>query len=174
MRGMLDAARTRDRRWGAVARSGRRGGLVRSRLRIGPEDVVDFFVYVVVLNLAAEYVPQVITETFTLSLLTALVLKLTLEVVVALKDRAKHRFRTAQSPAAKVVAGLLLWLLLAGSKFAVLALVAFVSAGQVRLGGFWSVTALILVLLLAREGVRRLLALPRDTRIEQDAPPAEG
>ena len=33
---------------------------------ISPADVVDVFVYVVVLNLAVEYVPQVITETFTL------------------------------------------------------------------------------------------------------------
>lgn len=50
-----------------------------------PADVVDVFVYVVVLNLAAEYVPLVITETFTLSLLTALLLKATLEVVVFLR-----------------------------------------------------------------------------------------
>ena len=36
-----------------------------------PADVVDVFVYVVVLNLAAEYLPTVISETFTLSLLAA-------------------------------------------------------------------------------------------------------
>lgn len=130
------------------------------RVKVGPADVVDFFVYVVVLNLAAEYLPLVITETFTLSLLTALVLKLTLEVVVALKDRAKRRFRSATTPAGKVVAGLLLWLLLVGSKFVVLELVAVIFAGQVRLGGFWAVTGLILALLAARAGVRRLLADP--------------
>ena len=37
--------------------------------------VVDVFVYVVVLNLFVEYLPQVISETFTLSLLTAVLLK---------------------------------------------------------------------------------------------------
>ena len=51
---------------------------------LNPADVVDVFVYVVVLNLAAEYMPLVITETFTLSLLTALLLKVVLELVVLL------------------------------------------------------------------------------------------
>ena len=37
--------------------------------------IVDVFVYVVVLNLFVEYLPQVISETFTLSLLTAVLLK---------------------------------------------------------------------------------------------------
>jgi len=43
--------------------------------------VVDVFVYVVVLNLFVEYLPQVLSETFTLSLLTAVLLKVVLEVV---------------------------------------------------------------------------------------------
>jgi hypothetical protein len=127
-----------------------------------PADVVDVFVYVVVLNLAAEYVPLVITETFTLSLLTALLLKATLEVVVFLKNRAKRRFKAATTVGAKVLAALLLWLILVGSKFVVLELIALFFAGSVTLGGFFSVTGLIIVLLLARAGVRRLLAAPPD------------
>lgn len=132
----------------------------RWRRVVSPADVIDLFVYVVVLNLAAEYVPLVITETFTLSLLTALVLKLTLEVVVLLKDRAKRRFKAASTVVGKVAAALLLWLILVGSKFVVLELIALVFAGSVQLGGFFSVTGLIIVLLLARAGVRRLLATP--------------
>jgi len=37
--------------------------------------IVDVFVYVVVLNLFVEYLPQVLSETFTLTLLTAVLLK---------------------------------------------------------------------------------------------------
>ena len=133
--------------------AGRRGFLT-------PADVVDVFVYVVVLNLAAEYFPLVITETFTLSLLTAVLLKVVLEVVVVVKNRVKGRFKAATTVAGKVFAGLLLWAVLVGSKFVVLELVALVFAGQVKLGGFFAVTGLILVLLLARAGVRRLLAQP--------------
>jgi hypothetical protein len=40
---------------------------------------MDVFVYVVVLNLAVQYVPSVISETFTLSLMTAVLLKVALE-----------------------------------------------------------------------------------------------
>ena len=130
------------------------------RFSISPEDVVDLFVYVVVLNLAAEYVPAVITETFTLSLLTAVVLKATLEVVVALKNRAKRRFRAATGALGKAVALVLLWLLLVSSKFVVIELTAWIFSGQVKLGGFWAVTGLLFVLLLARSGVRWLLADP--------------
>ncbi|HSK33449.1 MAG TPA: hypothetical protein VK903_08195 [Propionicimonas sp.] len=122
-----------------------------------PADIVDVFVYVVVLNLAVEYLPIVISETFTVSLLTAILLKGVLEVVVALKNRVKARFRAATTPVGKGFSALLLWLLLVSSKFVVLELVAWMFGDRVSLGGFFSVTGLILVLMLARAGVRRLL-----------------
>ena len=119
--------------------------------------VVDVFVYVVVLNLFVEYLPRVLSETFTLSLLTAVLLKVVLEVVVAAKNRVKARFRAATTPWGKVVAAVLLWLVLFGSKFVVLEAVDLVFGSSVSLGGFFSVTALILVLMVARAAVRRLL-----------------
>ncbi|GEL95989.1 hypothetical protein [Cellulomonas composti] len=128
--------------------------------RIGPEHVVDWFVYVVVLNLATQFVPQVITESFAMSLLVALLLKLVLEAVLALKRRVKGRFADATTTAGKVTSALLLLVLLPGSKFVVLELVDVVFGDAVDLDGFFLVTALILTLLLARLGVRRLLASP--------------
>jgi hypothetical protein len=119
--------------------------------------VVDLFVYVVVLNLFVEYLPVVISETFTLSLLTAVLLKGVLEVVVIAKKRVVTRFRQADTPIGKVVAAVLVWAVLFGSKFLVLETVALVFGPRVSLGGFFSVTALIITLMLARAGVRRLL-----------------
>ncbi len=119
--------------------------------------VVDVLVYVVVLNLFVEYFPRVLSESFTLSLLTAVLLKVILEVVVAAKNRAKARFRSASTPGGKVVAGFLLWLVLFGSKFLVLEAVALVFGSRVSLGSFFSVTLLIVVLLVSRAGVQRLL-----------------
>ena len=119
--------------------------------------IVDVFVYVVVLNLFVQYLPAVVSETFTLSLLTAVLLKGVLEVVVVAKKRVVARLRSAQTPVGKAVAGLLLWLVLFGSKFLVLEVVDLVFGGNVRLGGFFSVTALIVVLMLSRGGVRWLL-----------------
>ena len=101
--------------------------------------------------------PLVISETFTLSLLTALLLKGVLEVVVVAKKRVVTRFRQASTPVGKVVAAILVWAVLFGSKFLVLESVALVFGPRVSLGGFFSVTALIVILMLSRAGVRRLL-----------------
>lgn len=86
-----------------------------------------------------------------------MLLKVVLEGVVAVKDRVKGRLKAATTPVGRIVAGLMLWLVLVGSKFFVLELVALVFGDSVRLGGFFAVTGLILVLLLARAAVRRLL-----------------
>jgi hypothetical protein len=121
-------------------------------------DVVDVFVYVVVLNLFIEYFPAVISESFTLSLLTAVLLKAVLEFVVAVKKRARTRFTTAASAAGRMGAGALLWAVLVGSKFLVLKTVDLAFGDSVSLGGFVSVTLLIVALLVSRLAVRRLLA----------------
>ncbi|MEZ5118070.1 MAG: hypothetical protein R2737_17555 [Candidatus Nanopelagicales bacterium] len=122
--------------------------------------VVDLSVYVVVLNLYVEYLPQVISETFTLSLLTAVLLKVVLELVLVVKKKVAARFRAASTTRGRVVAALLLWLLLVASKFLVLEAVALVFGDRVSLGGFWSVTTLVITLMLARAGVRVLLRAP--------------
>ncbi|HZC53679.1 MAG TPA: hypothetical protein VE441_14435 [Mycobacterium sp.] len=123
--------------------------------------VVDLFVYVVVLNLFVEYFPKVLVESFTLSLLTAVLLKAVLEVVVVVEKRVKARFRQAATGAGKLIAGVLLWLVLVGSKFLVLEVVDVVFGSRVSLGGFIPVALLIITLLLARAGVRRLLQSAR-------------
>lgn len=60
-----------------------------------------------------------------------------------------------------VVAAVMLWVVLFASKFLVLDVIALVFGDRVSLGGVFSVTALILVLLLSRAAVRRLLQSPR-------------
>ncbi len=89
---------------GAPAGPGLPRGPVRRSIRARRADVIDVFVYVVVLNLAIEYVPSVISEGFTLSLLTAVLLKIALEVVIAVKNRIIRRLRAATSRRAKVAA----------------------------------------------------------------------
>ena len=126
-------------------------------IRATPEDVVDVFVYVVVLNLAIEYLPAVLSESFTLSLITAVLLKLSLELVLIVKARAVARFRGAMTIPAKLTAALLLWATAAGSKIVVLERVNLVFGDAVSLGGFVSVTLLVVSLLLSRATVRRLL-----------------
>jgi hypothetical protein len=127
-------------------------------LRARPADVIDVFVYVVVLNLAIEYVPSVLSESFTLSLLTAVLLKVALEVVILLKSRIVTSFRAATTRQARVSAAALLWVVAAGSKLVVLKLVDVVFGDAVSLGGFVPVTVLVIALLVSRAAVRRLLS----------------
>ncbi len=68
------------------------------------------------------------------------------------------RFHRAATTAGRVGSAVLLWLVLVGSKFLVLEAVDIVFGSRVGLGGFVSVTLLIVVLLVSRAGVRRLLA----------------
>lgn len=130
---------------------------VRRAHRLDPAHVVDVFVYVIVLNLAAQLVPQVIAESFAVSLAVAVVLKLVLEVVLRAKKAAIARLRSATTGAQRVVRALTLGVLLPGSKIVVLELIGFLFPAQISLGGFWSVTGLIVALLLARRAVRWLL-----------------
>lgn len=126
-------------------------------MRARPSEVVDLFVYVVVLNLAIEYVPSVISEGFTLSLMTAALLKVTLEVVIRAKNTILDRLRVATTRRTKIVAALSLWVVSAGSKIVVLELVNLIFGDSVSLGGFIPVTLLAVALLMSRAAVRRLL-----------------
>lgn len=120
-------------------------------------DVVDVFVYIVVLNLAIEYVPSVISESFSLSILTAIVLKIALELVIACKNFVMSRLRGASLARQRALWAAALWVLAAGSKVLVLEGVALVFGDRVSLGGFIPVTGLVICLMLARAGVRWLL-----------------
>lgn len=138
-------------------------------MRVRPIDLVDVLSYLVVLGLFTQLFPQVITETFLLALLTAVLLKLVLELVLRVKTALLARFRASSTAPARVVNLTVLLLVLPGSKFVVLELVALVFRGQVALGGFFSVTLLIITLMLVRGGVRRLVAgRPRTDELRRD------
>jgi hypothetical protein len=132
-------------------------GRLRAWIIAHPADIVDLFVYVVVLNLAIQYLPRVISETFTLSLLTAALLKVSLEVVLVLKGAVLSRLRGATTRVSKGALALALWVVAAGSKLVVLWMIDIAFGGSVSLGGFVPVTLLVIALLMSRAAVRRLL-----------------
>ncbi|MGJ9404866.1 hypothetical protein ACHABQ_00885 [Nesterenkonia aurantiaca] len=134
--------------------------------RPGPLDVVDVFVYTVVLGLFVQFFPQVISESFAMTLLTAVLLKLVLELVTWAKKSLIARLR-ARRGVRRGLNGVVLVLVLPGSKFVVLELTALIFRGEVQLGGFFLVTALIIVLMLARGGTRRLFH-PRPASVSPD------
>ena len=129
-------------------------------VKIRPVDLVDIFVYLVVLGVFIQLFPEVISESFLLALLTAVLLKVVLEGVLFVKKRIFARIRGTHSHWIRVLNVGALLLVLPGSKFLVLEIVAWVFGDAVYLGGFFQVTALIIVLMLARGGVRRIIDRP--------------
>lgn len=132
-------------------------------MRIDPLHLVDVFVYLVILNLTAQFVPSVISESFAVSLATAIMLKLVLEVVLRVKKAVVARLRAASTTARRLTSVVMLVLILPGSKFVVLWLEDVLFGDAVSLGGFWPVTLLVLALTAARAGVRRAVTPGRST-----------
>ncbi|MFF2272203.1 hypothetical protein ACFVTX_08005 [Agromyces sp. NPDC058136] len=133
-------------------------------MRLRAVDIVDVFVYLVVLGVFTQFFPTIITESFVVSLLTAVLFKLALEVIAVFKQRILDRVRASRTRARKTLNAALLLVLGAGSKFVILWLTDLLFGDAVQLGGFFSVTLLIVVLMAARLGIRLLVdgAKPRD------------
>lgn len=129
------------------------------RIRARAVDLVDVLVYLVILGLSVQFFPKIISESFVLTLLTAVLMKLALEVVMAVKKRTLKALKGANSFPGRLVSVVTLGLLLPGSKLVILWLTELAFGGAVKLGGFFAVTGVIIVMMLARGLVRRLLVI---------------
>ena len=109
----------------------------------------DILIYVIVLNLFVEYSPVVIIDSFTISIFTAIVLKIILDLILILEHKVSHIFK-----AHKGLRIFFTWLILFGSKFLILEIIDFVFGEHVELGKFWDVFLLALTLLLVRQVVQ--------------------
>lgn len=130
-----------------------------SRIRLRPRaiDAVDVLVNLTVLSLFVQFAPTVISESFVVSLVTAVLMKLVLELVVPMKQFFFRRFRTAATSYPRIVAvGSFLVVSFAG-RYLLIKLTELVLGDAVHLGGFWEVTMLIVTLIGARWAVRRVL-----------------
>ncbi len=127
--------------------------------RIKAVDLVDVLVYLIVLGTFAQLFPKIISESFLTSLVTAVLLKLVLEVVVVvrMKTRIVGRIKSAETPRGKAISSVSLVVVAAGSKALILWLTDVVLGDAVYLGGFFAVTLLVVTLMLARAGVRRVI-----------------
>ncbi|QIM19423.1 hypothetical protein G7066_14085 [Leucobacter coleopterorum] len=128
-----------------------------SRPRISALDLADVLIYLVVLGTFTQLFPAVISESFLASLLTAIILKLVLEVVVWAKTGIVGRIKAAETGRVRVLAGASLFVVAAGSKALILWLIDMVMGDAIYLGGFFAVTLLVVTLMAARAGLRALI-----------------
>ena len=111
----------------------------------------DVLIYILVLNLFVEYNTKIVIDSFTISIFTALLLKILLEIILQLEHKVSAAFK-----AYKVLRILLVWLILFGSKFLILEIVDIVFGEHVQLGKFLDVILLVITLMVARVVFQRI------------------
>ncbi|MEA3327679.1 MAG: hypothetical protein U9R53_10325 [Chloroflexota bacterium] len=107
--------------------------------------VKDILIYVVVLNLFVEYNPVIIIDSFTISIFTAILLKILLEIILTLEHKVSHLFKSN-----KFLRIFVTWLILFGSKYVILEVINIGFGEHVKLGKFLDVFALVISLILTR------------------------
>jgi hypothetical protein len=111
----------------------------------------DVLIYIIVLNLFVEYNAKIVIDSFTISIFTAILLKILLEIILKLEHKVAAFFEGR-----KVLQIFFAWLILFGSKFLILEIVDIVFGEHVELGKFLDVIVLVIVLMVAREVFQRI------------------
>ena len=103
----------------------------------------------VVLGLFVEYWEHVHADSFTVTLLAAVLLQVLLKLTIALEHRLAAFFNARQGGFAKFMRFLSAWLVLVGSKFAILEALTLAFGDRLRFGGpFHGIVALIVVVVV--------------------------
>ena len=116
----------------------------------------DVLIYIVVLNLFVEYVSKIVIDSFTISIFTAILLKVLLDVILGLEHKVAHFFEARPGNLSKFLRIMSTWLILFVSKFLILEVVDLVFGEHVELGKFVHVLSLVIALMVAREVVQRI------------------
>ena len=112
--------------------------------------MTDVLVYIVVLNLFVEYVDAIVIDSFTISILTAILLKAMLDRLVGLEERVREFFAQKEGTIFRVLSVVSVLTILFLGKLLILEVVNFVFGDHVELGHFIDVVALIIGMMGAR------------------------
>ncbi len=110
----------------------------------------DVLIYTVVLNLFVEYADAVVIDSFTISILTAVLLKILLDVVMRFEHVVHSYFAGKEGAFFKVAGTVSLFAILFFGKLVILEVVNFVFGDHVELGHFIEVVAIVLALMITR------------------------
>lgn len=121
-----------------------------------------------VLNLFAEYSELVVIDSFTISLLAALLLQVLLRLTIALEHRVAAYYSAKPGAFARFMRFFTAWLILFGSKFAILEALSFAFGDAVRFGGplhgLVILIVVIVTMLVAEEAIVQLYRRLGDDR----------
>lgn len=133
------------------------------RQRVFAEWLADVLIYTAVLNLFVEFHGDVAIDSFVISMLAALMLKVLL-VAIATVKKGVWKWAQAKGSRRYTIAGALgVWLILFLSKFLILGAEDLIFGDSVELGGFVVVMFLAASLTIARELIQRTYLWLGDT-----------
>ena len=112
--------------------------------------MTDVFIYTIVLNLFVEYNDAIIIDSFTISIFTAILLKLLLDVILSFEHHVRGFFTAREGAFWSVSGALAMVAILFFGKLLILEVVNFVFGDHVELGHFIDVIVLIIAMMVAR------------------------
>ena len=112
--------------------------------------MADVLIYIVVLNLFVEFVDAIVIDSFYISILTAVLLTLLLDVLVKVEHGVHVYFEKKEAPIFGVISIVATFAILFTSKLLILEIVNFVFGDHVELGHFLDVLLLIITMMVVR------------------------
>ena len=116
----------------------------------------DVLIYIIVLNLFVEYNAKIVIDSFTISIFTAILLKILLEIILKFEHIVADFFKSRPGKLSSFLRIISTWLILFLSKFLILEVVDLVFGEHVELGKFLDVIVLVIALMVAREVFQRI------------------
>ena len=116
--------------------------------------VSDVLLDIVILNLFVEYVHTIVIDSFAISVLTALLMKLAIDAVKGLERRVAGYFRTKEGLVWRALGLISVFSILFLSKFVILELVNIVFGDHVQLRHFIEIVSIILTMLVGSAVLR--------------------
>ena len=118
--------------------------------------VLFVLVDVTVLALFVEYWDRIVIDSYTIALLTAILLQATLKATLAVEHRIAAIFAGRSGPGATTQKVLAIWGVLFGSKVVILEAVDLIFGDQVDLGGLLPFIVLVVTMLVAEAIIERV------------------
>ena len=110
----------------------------------------DVLIYIIVLNLFVEYNAKIVIDSFTISIFTAILLKILLEIILKFEHLVADFFKSRPGKLSSFLRFFTTWGILFLSKFLILEVVDIVFGEHVELGKFLDVIVLVVALMVAR------------------------
>lgn len=102
-----------------------------------------------VINLFDEYWAYVSINSFSISLLAAVLMQVLLKLTIAGEHKLANYFKAKEGTAPKVMRGITTYIILVGSKFVILEIINIVFGDKVKFTGPWNGVVAFIVLVIA-------------------------